>query len=189
MRTETLKRHTARAMHLLLLAVCTTAFVLGDTSGADDGPVWDATPGQPGMNDRIGVLYAADEASPTGPALIAGGAFTSAGGSDIADIARWDGGNWQPLGEDQPFNDVASITTFQGDLYIAALLGSPPLLRRWDGGTWTPISDAPNSWLGALGVYDAGDGPELYVSGGFGFQASDGWTDLVYRGRPGERRA
>ncbi|MDY7107006.1 MAG: dockerin type I domain-containing protein [Planctomycetota bacterium] len=174
-------RRASRTTHLLALASYAAALAAGVSSGVAEEPVWDVGPGQPGMNDRINVLYAGDEASPTGSALIAGGMFTSAGGADIADIALWDGSAWQPLGEDQSFGDVFSISPFQGDLYIAALLGPPPSLWRWNGESWTPINDAPNSWLSALAVYDAGDGPELYVSGGFVFEASDGWTDYIVR--------
>jgi hypothetical protein len=149
-------------------------------SCADDDPVWDLTPGQPGMNDRINVLYAADAVSPTGPALIAGGAFTTAGGADIAAVARWDGSEWQPIGGELPIAEVLAIEVFQSDLFVSGIVGLPALVR-WDGATWTAINDAPISWLGGLGVFDAGNGPELYISGGFVFEASDGWADYIVR--------
>jgi hypothetical protein len=82
-----------------LVAVFWAAVIPCATGHAGPGPVWDVSPGQPGMNGKINFLYAADASSPTGPALLAGGEFTSAGGADIAAIARWDGESWSAVGD------------------------------------------------------------------------------------------
>jgi hypothetical protein len=180
MSIQRLKRD--RHQHERLGIAMSLAIAIGPSvpAWAGEGALWDVSPGQPGMNDRINVLYVADQSSPTGPALLAGGAFTSAGGSAISGIARWDGTDWQPLGDGSASSDVSSIAVLQGEVLVSSLM-PPPALARWDGSEWSAVDDAPNSWLGALGVFDAGDGPQLYVSGGFIFHASDGWTDYIVR--------
>ncbi len=169
-----------RTENLLLVAACSAVMIPYGTSEADPGPVWDVSPGQPGMNGKINTLYAAGASSPTGPALLAGGAFTSAGGAAIAGAARWDGSDWQPIGDGPPLGHVNSIVAFQDDLFASG--SGLPGLARWDGREWTLVGDAPSSWFGGLGVLDTGDGAELFVSGGFiFFSTSDGSADYIVR--------
>jgi len=170
-----------RGKTLLRVAACSAATIWVARGDAAGGPLWDASPGQPGMNGQINTLYAAGASSPTGAALLAGGEFTSAGGADIAGVAKWDGRVWQPVGGGPPIGEVLSITTFEGELFASGVVGLPGL-ARWDGLAWTTVADAPTSWLGGLGVFDSGGGPELFVSGGFiFFQASDGFAAYAAR--------
>ena len=47
--------------------------------------------------------------------LIAGGSFTTAGGTTVHHIARWNGSSWQPLGTGMDF-DVYALTVYNGEL-------------------------------------------------------------------------
>src|SRR5215207_5437996 len=62
-----------------------------------DGATW-STLGAPGSgtNGPVATLQVFDDGS--GPALYAGGFFTSAGGIPAASIARWNGTSWSALG-------------------------------------------------------------------------------------------
>ncbi|HZM01242.1 MAG TPA: hypothetical protein VFD43_13425 [Planctomycetota bacterium] len=61
-----------------------------------DGSSW--APLGSGMNGRVTSLGVFDDGCGAGPALYAGGDFTSAGGMAANRIAKWDGKTWSPLG-------------------------------------------------------------------------------------------
>jgi hypothetical protein len=153
-------------------------------------PHWDNTLGQPGMNDRIMALIVFDDAPGTpesggGPALIAGGQFTSAGGVPAGGVAMWDGESWTPMGRSLPNSVVLALAVYDSgagpELYGGGT-GAAAGVARWTGAEWADVPGAPTSWIGALHVHDAGDGPELYVSGAFiNLPTLDGPTDYIAR--------
>ena len=59
-----------------------------------DGATWSALGS--GIDNAVRVLAVFDDG--TGPALFAGGDFTSAGGVSASRIAKWDGTSWTTLG-------------------------------------------------------------------------------------------
>ena len=105
--------------------------------------------------------------------LIAGGVFTTAGGTPANFIARWDGTNWSPLGsgmwgefEESP--PVLALTVYNGELIaggkFTAAGGTPAnYIARWDGATWSPLGSGMNFIVTALTVYNG----ELIAGGGF----------------------
>jgi hypothetical protein len=150
---------------------------------------WDGTTWAPlgsGMNDRVFALttYDLDGAGPQPPQLIAGGAFTTAGGVLANRIARWDGTTWASLGSEMN-GAVFALATYDPD-------GSGPLsaqliagggfttaggvtanrIARWDGTTWVPLRSGMNNAVRALANYDPdGFGPlpaQLIAGGEFG---------------------
>jgi hypothetical protein len=91
--------------------------------------------------------------------LIAGGSFTTAGGQDIATVARWDGTTWSALGEGitesvtiqfggsyytfPPL--VTSLAVWNGRLYAGGLFQTAggiwaERIASWDGESWQPLS-------------------------------------------------
>ena len=50
--------------------------------------------------------------------LVAGGAFTIAGGRTVNRIARWNGLDWQPLDNGMD-NEVRALTVYKGELIAA----------------------------------------------------------------------
>ena len=100
------------------------------------------------MNKAVGALAVFDDGA--GPALYAGGVFTSAGGVSANRIARWDGSGWSALGsgiDAGPFGTtVYALASFNDgadahpDLYVggdfSSAGGIPSLgIAQWFGGT------------------------------------------------------
>jgi hypothetical protein len=114
-----------------------------------------------------------------GPALYAGGSFTSAGGVPASRIARWDGASWSALGSGMNgvvralamHDDGGGPALYAGGDFTSA--GGVPADRiaRWDGASWSALGSgmaggaAPR--VHALTEYDDGGGPALYAGGGF----------------------
>ncbi|MCB9898891.1 MAG: hypothetical protein H6825_12880 [Planctomycetes bacterium] len=111
----------------------------------------------------------------TGPSLYVGGLFDSAGGQPAANIARWDGSAWSPLGDgvDGRVWDLAVHDDGSGPRLFAAgdftTAGGAPAVRlaAWDGNSWAPVGDGLDASARALAVLDSGSGPELIVAGLF----------------------
>ncbi len=128
----------------------------------------------------------------TGPALYAGGWFSSIGGVAASGIARWNGTSWSPVGTGlastppaytaahvlRSFQDGATRALYVGGRFTTA--GGVPAngVARWDGTTWTGLgveiggagsTDVVQSVTG-MEMFDEGTGagPQLFVSGLFG---------------------
>lgn len=91
--------------------------------------------------------------------LIAGGAFTEAGGISATRIARWDGLAWHALGDgitDTNPNDVINaLTVFDDDLIVGGFFASAGTataqqIARWDGATWHAIGTTLDDQVYAL---------------------------------------
>ncbi len=85
---------------------------------------------------RVQTLLAAAEG------LIIGGRFTSAGGVPARHVARWDGGQWLPLGDGPPCQEVLALALHDGALYAAGRQGDFGKLFRWDDPAWSEIAHA-----------------------------------------------
>lgn len=90
--------------------------------------------------------------------LIAAGDF--AGG-----VARWDGTQWQILGNGAGAGILRDIVEFNGDLYACAT--SPYRVMRWDGSGWQQVGPTFSASVNTLGVF-AG---RLIAGGAFTGQA------------------
>jgi len=120
-----------------------------------------------GLNDEVYALTEHDDGS--GPALYAGGLFTSAGGAKAQGLAKWDGSGWTEIGGGIGFTPTALAAYDAGGgsaLYIGTVGVSGPFYR-WDGSALTMLEVA-NRGILTLAVYDDGGGPLLYAGGGFG---------------------
>lgn len=152
-----------------------------------DGSVWSPLFGRQG-NGVYGVtsvtvydLTQFDDG--TGPTLVAGGEFTTAGGVAARYIAKWNGGEWFPLSGPSGngtnntvyalgvFDDGSVPGLYAGGNYGTAGGQTARSIARWDGSAWATLSDpggnGVSSMVFALTVFDDGTGPALYVGGGF----------------------
>jgi len=130
-----------------------------------------------GVDGLAFTAAAVDE--PRGAALYVGGQFTSAGGTDALNIARWDGGNWEALGDglNGPVFDVCAFDDGSGTALFAVgdftHSGNTELnhIGKWDGTAWCQVENSTGVGLRRAGnqvaVFDPGDGPRLYVAGEF----------------------
>jgi hypothetical protein len=157
-----------------------------------DGTAW--TPLSSGMSvttttpAEVSALAVFDDGS--GPALYAGGYFSTAGGVAAANIAKWDGSAWSALGGGiggATFSRVDVLTVFDGALYAGGnftTAGGAPAnyIARWDGSSWSALGSGMDGVpsaisVGALAVFDDGSGPALYAGGSFtsagGIHAAD----------------
>jgi hypothetical protein len=116
-----------------------------------------------------------------GPALYAGGYFSTAGGLPANQIAKWDGRQWSPLGSGMGFPVYALAGFDDGTgpaLYAAgnfSMAGGAPANRiaKWDGTQWSALGSGITAgsvrfpFVSALTVFDDGIGPALYAAGDF----------------------
>jgi hypothetical protein len=103
--------------------------------------------------------------------VYAGGVFTSAGGVNATNIARWNGVSWSPLGGGVSVS-VSAIVVDGSQVYVGGAFTnagsvSTKGLARWDGTNWYSVGggvDAPtNTAVYALLM----DGNNLYAGGTF----------------------
>jgi len=111
-----------------------------------------------------------------GPALYAGGSFTTAGGISAAHIARWDGANWSALGTGVDgtvhtlvvFDDGSGAALYAGGDFTTAGGVTANRIARWDGTIWSALgTEIADNIVFSLSVFDDGGGPALYAGGSF----------------------
>jgi hypothetical protein len=85
----------------------------GSSGAASELPIgWVPTFGpRSGLNSEVQALTVFDGNSGSGPALYAGGSFTTAGGQQVDHIAKWDGSTWSALGTGMT-DSVRALTVF-----------------------------------------------------------------------------
>lgn len=113
--------------------------------GRWDGAGWDDLAGGVGADVGDGQVFALAR---IGDAVYAAGSFSSAGGVPAANVARWDGRQWSPLG-----------TGTDGDVHALAVLGG----RLYAGGEFATAGDV---LVGGLAVWDPAAGAWGVVGGG-----------------------
>lgn len=147
------------------------------------------------------VAHDFDGDGPQTPQIVVGGRFSRAGGVPARSVARFDGQNWFPLGNDGPyalgpnFTDLASFDPDGAGPAAPILFGkrqdigqgtTQPQIVRWDGTQWVTTGHAVkvNKLLsGFIEVDHDGPGPEpsrLYTVGGsLAYWNGSGWTNVV----------
>jgi hypothetical protein len=139
-----------------------------------DGTAWSGVGGgmQVGSSFIVRALAVHDDGA--GDALYAGGVFGTAGGVAVANIAKWDGVAWTPLGPGLN-GPVFALASHDGDLYAGGDFtatgdGATPLGRvaKWDGQSWTSVGDGLDAEVLAIISAAPGGGPDrLYIGGDF----------------------
>ena len=156
--------------------------VVTPQTSCNGGFAWLPGLGVPGLSGpEVRVLVVFDDG--TGPALYAGGTFTAAGGAAANSIARWDGTAWSPLGSGilgtagpgsgtvfalSVFDDGSGPALYVGGGFTIAGGLDANNIARWDGTEWSSLgSGVTGGAVFALGAFDDGTGPALYVGGDF----------------------
>jgi hypothetical protein len=168
-----------RAWALSRLAAIAGALLLSSAPGAfaaDCEPTWQPNFGdQPGVNGRVNALAVHDDGLGDGPALCAGGLFTTAGDVAMNYVGKWNGSDWSPLGGGvnnevyvlHSFDDGTGPALYAGGVFSTADGQVVNRIARWDGAAWSPLGTGLNSSPLAMVHYDDGSGSALYVGGQF----------------------
>lgn len=131
----------------------------GSTVQAWNGSAWQILGS--GMNGAVNTIAL----MPNGD-LLAGGAFTNAGGTATNGFARWNGTVWQSLGSGVPIVVEALLPLPNGQVLGAATftVSGAPLryLARWNGLGWTFLGNSVNGTVKSLALLSNGD----YVAAG-----------------------
>jgi len=88
--------------------------------------------------------------------LIAGGNFTSAGGTSANYVARWNGSTWQPL-DTGTSGEVYALATYNnmmlcgGNFASAGGINHVNYIAQWNGSRWLPLgtgmNSSPGEWI------------------------------------------
>jgi hypothetical protein len=122
----------------------------------------------------------------TGPALYAGGGFSSIGGDSADGLAQWNGTTWRSIYSNAGYQDYFQGLIVFDDGYGPALYAGGyflhqgvqhPTIIEWNGGTsWTPLpflgSLTGDSHVNALAVQYDGFSSLLFVAGKFSWAGS-----------------
>ena len=140
------------------------------------------------VGDGFALGYATEgvvfDEGPLGVNVIMGGAFSlkRVGNLRLGGVARWDGNAWSFLGEGLPHatgGDALAVfdedgpggeppVLFVGDAFTTAGGIVAHNIARWNGQNWSAVGElGTNGFVQSLCVFDAGDGPMLYVGGSF----------------------
>ncbi len=119
-----------------------------------------------------------------GPALYAGGYFTTAGGVSASNIAKWRGGTWQALGAGAndgvgclySYNDGSGSALYAGGTFTTAGGVAAAAIARWRSGAWQAVGGGMQQsygtyfsypWVASMCAFDDGTGVALYAVGQF----------------------
>jgi hypothetical protein len=120
----------------------------------------------------ISALAVFDDGS--GPALYAGGTFTSAGGVAATGIAKWDGSSWSSVGNGvngqvwtmTAFDDGYGPALYVGGDFNGASGVAAYEIAKWNG-NWSAAGNGLNYVVTSMTVFNDGSGQALYAGGGF----------------------
>lgn len=124
------------------------------------------------MNNWVLALTVFDDGG--GPALYAGGGFTTAGGVRANRIARWDGSTWSALGSGMNgtvwaltvFDDGSGPGLYAGGLFSTAGDRVSGFLARWSG-TWGEFNgESPFDLYDWPSIADCLQGPTVAAADG-----------------------
>lgn len=94
--------------------------------------------------------------------IVVGGTFTRANAALVANVARWNGTDWLPLGTGVDGGVSAVVEMPNGDIVVGGaftMAGGTPASRvaRWNGAAWSPLGSGVNNVVNALLVLPNGD--------------------------------
>jgi trimeric autotransporter adhesin len=122
-------------------------------------PAWSAEAAITGPGVLATTRWDPDGAGPTPASLVAGGQFTSIGGTSASNVALFDGATWQPLGAGTD-GAVFALANHNGELIVAGNFmsaGGVPATTRiasWNGSSWHALGNGLTNWPWVLTTYN-----------------------------------
>ena len=122
----------------------------------------------PGVAGQSGVFALAVFDDGGGPALYAGGEFSTAGAAVVNNIAKWNGSFWAPLGSGFANGVVYALCVYDDGtgpaLYAGGnLAGGPSGIAKWTSLGWSALPSQVSGTVFAFAVFNG----ELYAGGEF----------------------
>ncbi len=144
-----------------------------------NGFAWATVSG--GTNNHVAAVLALP-----GGDLVAVGAFTAAGTSNVSRAARWSSGAWLAMGSGMsgPLTHLRAMPN--GDVFASAAFTSVPDLAPgggpalWNGTTWSGLGPAPSQPLSSLQFAGTGAG-QLFMSGNYNVPLTVNYQGYVFR--------
>ncbi len=124
-----------------------------------NGTSWsDLAGGLVGSGLVVRALAVFDDGS--GPALFVGGTFTSAGGTPVSNIARWNGTSWSDVGGGvngevltlHVHDDGSGPALYAGGSFTTAGGNTVNRIARWDGAAWSALGAGVARGAGLTGT-------------------------------------
>lgn len=154
-----------------------------------NGASWSAVGAALG-NAEVTSLASFDDGSGAGPALYAGGGFSTANGGSANRVAKWTGAQWTALGAGlngfvealAVFDDGTGPALHAGGQFTSAGGAAASMIARWNGQSWSALDNgliggggfggAPPPGVLTLAAFDDGHGAALYAGGAFDIASS-----------------
>jgi hypothetical protein len=120
--------------------------------------------------------------------LVAGGAFTTAGGVHCYYIARWNGTAWSPLGSGMNNGVLGLAVRPNGDLIAGGFFTTAggvacSYIARWNGSAWSPLGTGVNNAVWSLASMPNGDvvaGGDFLLAGGVPCASIARWNGAAW---------
>ena len=172
-----MKRRTSKRHLLLTLMVCACTKV---THAQSCDPHWSDQFPAADLDSSVSALATFDDGQGGGPAVYAGGSFTTGGDVALNHIGKLQGNTWVPLdsGTDRwvfalgAFDDASGgegeFLIAGGDFTTAGNIQASHI-AKWDGTTWSPMGAGLNEIVRSLQSFDdgSGEGSSVYAAGSF----------------------
>lgn len=136
------------------------------------GGAWEALEGE-GIVAEVRALAVFDDGG--GPALYSTPEGGILPGGTVKGVVRWNGGEWENLGEGlggtslglclTTFNDGTGEALYVGGQFQSAGGAPATNIARWDGRAWSAVGSIDAGPIQELVGFDDGGGPALYVGG------------------------
>ncbi|MBI1852814.1 MAG: hypothetical protein HYR85_20935 [Planctomycetes bacterium] len=147
-----------------------------------DGSAWSSLGSGLVGTPRTAVIALSVFDDGSGSALYAAGSFTSAGGTPVSNIARWNGSSWSALGTGLDrrafgltvFDDGSGPALYAAGAFTQAGTATTSGIAKWNGHAWSAVgSFARTGAVFDILGFDDGTGAALYAAGrGFRFGSS-----------------
>jgi len=167
------------------LAGGSEVYHLARWTGAGWSPLGAA--GGPRLGGSVRALAVYDDGN--GPALYVGGRSLTLDGVLVPSVLRWDGDGWSLVAPADPllgysrgspflsprvyslgvYDDGTGEALYAGGLFSHVGDLEVNYIARWDGSSWSALGSGllGTTGVGVLQTWDDGNGPALYVGGGF----------------------